>query len=101
MGVKQAGPLNQVSQDAHLYFLYRPEDRPLSRDLFRALRGDIFSTFPGMERMLHLPISTENVSGVALSDFSANEILRIRDKVVADAAGRKVVPIVLTPFSKQ
>ena len=92
IGVKQNGPLNQVSQDAHLYFLYRPEDRPLSRDLFRALRGDIFSTFPGMERMLHLPISNENVSGVALSDFSAQEILRIREKVVADAAGRKVVP---------
>lgn len=100
MGVKQAGPLNQVSQDAHLYFLYRQEDRSLSRDLFRALRGDTFSTFSGMERMFHLPISNENVSGVALSDFSTNEIQRIRDRVVADAAGRNVVPIVLTPFSR-
>lgn len=100
MGVKQAGPLNQVSQDAHLYFLYRPEDRSLSRDLFRALRGDTFSTFSGMERMFRLPISNENVSGVALSDFSANEIQRIRDRVVAAAAGRNVVPIVLTPFSR-
>ena len=100
MGVKQTGPLNQVSQDAHLYFLYRPEDRPLSRDLFRALRGDTFSTFSGMERMFRLPISNENVSGVVLSDFSANEIQRIRDRVVAAAAGRNVVPIVLTPFSR-
>ena len=100
MGVKQSGPFKKIPEDTHLYFLYRQEDRPLSRDLFRALRGDTFRTFPGMERMFHLPISNENVSGAALSDFSPNEIQRVRDQVVEDAAGHKVVPIVLTPFSR-
>ena len=100
MGVKQSGPLKQVPEDAHLYFLYRREDHTLSQDLFRALRGDTFRTFPGMKEMFHLPISKENVSGAILSDFGASEIQRVRDRVVADAAGRKVVPIVLTPFSR-
>ena len=100
MGVKQSGPFKQIPRDTHLYFLYRQEDRPLSHDLFRALRGDTFRTFPGMERMFHLPISNENVSGTALSDFSPDEIQRVRDQVVEDAAGHKVVPIVLTPFSR-
>ena len=100
MGVKQAGPLKQCPQDTHLYFLYRPEDRPLSHDLFRALRGDTFRTFPGMKDMFHLPISKENVRGAAVSDFSASEIRRIRDQVIADAAGHNVVPIVLSPFSR-
>lgn len=100
MGVKQSGPLKQGAEGTHLYFLYRPEDRPLSHDLFRALRGDTFRTFPGMESMFRLPISKENVSGAAISDFSSSEIQRIRDQVVADADGRKVVPIVLTPFSR-
>ena len=40
------------------------------------------------------------MSGAALADFSTREIQRIRDQVVADAADRKVVPIVLTPFSR-
>ena len=100
MGVKQSGPFKQIPEDTHLYFLYRQEDRPLSHDLFRALRGDTFRTFPGMEPMFHLPISKENVSGAALSGFSPNEIQRVRDQVVEDAAGHKVVPIVLTPFSR-
>ena len=100
MGVKQSGPLEQCLQDAHLYFLFKEEDRPLSRDLFRALRGDTFHTFLGMKRMFRLPITNDNVSGAALADFGDEEILRIRDRVVADAVGRNVVPIILTPFSK-
>ncbi len=99
MGIKQSGPFKQ-SQGTHLYFLYRYEDRPLSHDLYRALRGDTFGTFPGMERMFQVPTSKENVNGTALSNFGADEIQQIRDKVVRDAAGRNVVPIVLTPFSK-
>ncbi len=100
MGVARSGPFKQSPEDARLYFLYRQEDRSLSQDLFRALRGDTFRTFSGMERMFHFPISNKNVSGVAVSDFSPGEIHRIRDRVVAEAAGRAVVPVVLTPFSR-
>ena len=99
MGIKQAGPYKET-EGTHLYFLYRPEDRPLSHDLFRALRGETFRTFEGMERMFRLPLSRENVHGASLSEFSPSEIDRVRDRVVSDAAGRSVVPIVLTPFSK-
>ncbi len=100
MGVKQGGPLEQCPQKAHLYFLFKEEDRPLSRELFRALRGDTFHTFSGMERMFHLPITQDSVSGSALADFGDDEIQRVRDRVVSDAAGRYVVPVFLTPFSK-
>lgn len=99
MGVKQSGPFEKIPEDVHLYFLYRKEDRPLSRDLFRALRGDTFSTFNGMERMFHFPISNKNVRGIILSDFSPNEIQRVRDQIIKNAPD-KVVPIVLTPFSR-
>ena len=100
MGIKQGGPLEQCPQDAHLYFLFREEDRPLSRALFRALRGDTFNTFTGMKEMFRLPITNYSASGAPLADFSDTEIQRIRDRVVADATGRNVVPIFLTPFSK-
>ena len=100
MGVKQSGPFEHCPNDTHLYFIYRREDHSLSQDLFRALRGDAFGTFLGMQSMFHFPISKENVSGAALSDFGPSEVQRVRDRVVADAAGRKVVPIVLTPFSR-
>ena len=101
MGVKQNGPLKVIPNDTRLCFLYRPEDRPLSHDLFRALRGDTFSTFPGMESMFRLPITNDRVSGIPISDFSDQEIARVADRVVADANGSNVIPIVLTPFSRQ
>ena len=100
MGVKRTGPLEEGPQETHLYFLFRPEDRPLSHDLFRALRGDTFPTFPGMESMFRLPVPNDRVTGVTLKDFSSLEILRVRDRVVQDAEGKNVVPIVLTPFSR-
>ena len=99
IGIKRFGPFKQA-EDTHLYFLYKQQDRPLANDLFRALRGDTFGTFPGMKRMFRVPTLKENVNGTTLSDFSTNEIERIRDRVVKDAGIRNVVPIVLTPFSK-
>ena len=100
MGVKQSGPLNPISNETRLCFLYRPEDRPLSHDLFRALRGDTFRTFPGMEPMFQLSLRNEHVSGIPISDFSCTEIERAADRVVAEANGSNVVPIALTPFSR-
>ena len=100
MGVKESGPLRDIPPNTRLCFLYRPEDRPLSHDLYRALRGDTFQTFPGMEQMFRLPLRHENISGIPISNFSDGEIKRTIDRIVAKASGHKVVPIVLTPFSR-
>ena len=100
MGVKQSGPLQNTPDYTRLCFLYKPEDRPLSHDLFRALRGDTFSTFPGMESMFRLPLRNDRVSGIPVSDFNYEEIERVADRVLADANGSNVVSIVLTPFSR-
>ncbi len=99
-GMKESGPLRSVSDDTRLYFVYRREDHGLSQDLFRAIRGDTYSTFPGMEEMFSLPLSKENISGVVMTEFSTSEIMNVRDRIVSDAGGRSVVPIVLTPFSR-
>ena len=100
MGVKNSGPYAVASDDTQLYFLYSREHHSLSRDLYRALRGDTFQTFAGMKDMFHLSISRDNVKGAALDDFSERQIMKMRDRVVVDAAGRSVVPIVLTPFGR-
>ena len=100
MGVKERGPLKNISANTRLLFLYRQEDRPLAHDLFRALQGKTYRTFSGMEQMFHLPLSRDRVSGVTVSTFSSDEIWRVADQVAADAKGCRVVPIVLTPFSR-
>ena len=100
MGIKEHGPLKHVPSDVRLYFLYRRQDHGLAQDLFRALRGDTFSTFPGMRKMFNLTISRENVSGAVISKFTPHEINRVRDLICSDAGGQDVVPIILTPFGK-
>ena len=100
MGVKESGPLNCTPDETRFCFLYRPEDRTLSHDLFRALRGDTFRTFPGMEAMFKLSLRNEHVSGIPLSGFSYKEIEQVADRVVSESNGSNIVPIVLTPFSR-
>ena len=100
MGVKESGPLSNISNETRFCFLYRPGDRPLSHDLFRALRGDTFRTFPGMEKMFKLSLRNEHVSGITISDFNYKEIERVADRVITESNGSNVVPIVLTPFSR-
>ena len=100
IGVKQNGPFSRSSDATRFYFIYQPKDHALSQVLFRALRGDTFHTFTGMEKMFRLPMSKSNVKGLPLSEFTSEEIGRVRDRVVADANGGHCVAIVLTPFSR-
>ena len=100
MGIKENGPLEKASDDSLLYFVHQEKDIPLSRELYRALRGDTFRTFPGFERMFGLRLSRDNVKGIAIKNFNQDEIERLRDKISEDIGNRKVVPVVLTPFSR-
>ena len=101
VGVQKFGPYEQNAANTQLYFLYRREEHGLSQDLFRALRGDTFRTFSGMHNVFRFPIARENVKGAMISEFEAAEIERIAEMVTADAAGRPVVPVVITPFSRR
>ncbi|CAG0935183.1 hypothetical protein TFLX_04015 [Thermoflexales bacterium] len=100
-GVKDYGPLSPVSSGAKVYFLYRQQDRPFSHDLFRALRGDTFgNTFPGMEAMFRYKLSQENVGGKAIDGFDRDSLDKALAAIQQDAMGRPIVPVLITPFSK-
>ena len=100
MGIKKFGPLRMAPDDSRLYFIYREAEQPLSRMLFRALRGDTFRTFEGMQRMFGCPISSKNVQGVKISSFTDSEIDRIRDQLDRVAKTKNIVPVIITPFSR-
>ena len=100
MGVKNSGPLNRLTDETRLCFLYRPDDRLLSHDLFRALRGDTFRTFTGMNQMFKLSLQNERVSGIPISGFDYEEIEQVVERVISESDGLNTVPIALTPFSR-
>lgn len=100
MGISRNGPLEHAPSTTRLCFLFKPEDRSLSHDLFRALRGDTFQTFHGMERMFRFPLTNDQVSGIPIAGFNNKEIEGMAEAVMEDAGGSNVVPIVITPFSR-
>jgi len=100
MGIQKYGPVRKIDEDLHLVFIHQEKDRALAHDLFFGLCGNTFSTFHGMHKMFDLKVSKDNVSGMVISDFTNEEILRVRNQVHNDSGGRNVIPIILTPFGK-
>jgi hypothetical protein len=98
-GVRNSGPLQQAASDMKVFFLFQQEDRTLSRDLYRALRGETFASFPGMERMFGFRLSSENVVGVPMRDFSAKSITSAIGEMKKQAAIDRIVPLAIVPFA--
>lgn len=99
-GLRDFGPYGPANSKSRLAFLFRPEDRPSSQDLFRALRGDLFGTFPGMEQMFGIPISRVNVTGLEVHAFGHKEMQDACHALKEQFPNEGVLPIALVPFSK-
>lgn len=100
-GVKRNGPLRRVDASIKIYFVYRSNDRPLSRDLYRALRGDTFRTFPGMESMFGFKMDNSSVGGAATKSFEIADLEEACNRIEADAGEQQVVPVLITPFNRE
>ncbi|MCC6545647.1 hypothetical protein IT570_00655 [Candidatus Sumerlaeota bacterium] len=100
-GLKTSGPFQAPEGASSICFLYRPEDKPLAHDLYFALRGEKYHTFPGMERMFGLKLEKENVKGLAVSGFSIQALQHDLGRLKEEAGSETVLPIVLFPWSRE
>jgi len=100
MGVKSRGPLRRLSDDALICFMYRPEDKPLSHDLYRALRGDTYGTFKGMNEMFQFSLGTEHVIGVPLAGFEKAALEDGISRMKTQIGSRTTLPLILFPWSR-
>ena len=100
MGVSRNGPLECAPSETRFCFLFRPDDRSLGHELFRALRGDTFQTFHGMEKMFRLQFTNDRVSGIPIAGFDNDHIEEAVQRVREEVGSSHVVPIVITPFSR-
>lgn len=100
-GIKSYSPLKTISSPQKIYFVYRPQDKPFSYDLYRALEGKTFRTFDGMERIFDFDLDKTTVSGIPIASFASDEIEKVCNQIPKNTDGRKDgVPIVLIPFEK-
>lgn len=96
--VKQEGPIQRVTGDVRICFVYQPQDKPLSHDLYKALRGDTYSQFLGMERMFGFGLGKEHVFGIPIQGYSHEELTRAAAAIKAQSGEALVVPLVLIPW---
>jgi hypothetical protein len=96
VGVKEAGPLENVQSCPPLVFIFREQDRELARRLARALKGgEAQLNFPGFAKLFHLPITISS-SPVVVTDFSKTEMERALDVFKANK-DNPCLPIVVMP----
>lgn len=98
-GLRDHGPL-RGAEPGHIAFLFSAADRIKSQDLYRALRGDTYSTFPGMQKLFGVPITRENVSGTQVDAFSHEDLIKVGLYLQQQHAGERVVPLGIVPLSK-
>ena len=99
-GLRENPPLKLADQNTRLEFVFLPSDRSKSQDLFRALRGDTYTTFPGMEKMFRTQIGNQNVSATETSGFSNSELSQTAIAIKKKYGDTPVVPVVVAPFTK-
>ena len=94
-GLQKYGPLQKAPDTVRLFFLYRRCDHSLSQDLFRALRGDSFSTFSGMDTMFGLSLNKDRVSGIAVDSYTPDGIRPALDQIQQRTGAHRAVPVML------
>jgi Piwi domain len=99
-GVKKHGPLVRVAENSLICFMYRSKDKPFSYELFHALKGDKFGTFPGMEAMFSFSLGKEHVTGLPLTDYSQETIAAAVSQLQNIAGDRPTLPLLLIPWSR-
>lgn len=99
-GVKKHGPLVRIAKNSLICFMYRPEDKPFSYELFHALKGEKFGTFPGMEAMFSFSLGKEHVTGLPLADYSQETIAAAVTQLKDITGDRPTLPLLLIPWSR-
>ena len=94
LAIKNHGPLETPASVPKLLFAYQPPDKRLSHDLYHALRGRTFPTFPGMREMFGVQLDPEDVDGHSMSDFSRAEI----EQLFSRAQKGGMLPVIVGPF---
>jgi len=98
-GVKSFGPVQEITDQPKIYFVYRDEDRLLALDLLRALRGLSFETFSGMEKMFHVDLSNANVGGLPVTSFAQDGLEDAIARLPKGDSDSKPMLIAVVPFA--
>ncbi len=99
-GIKKYGPLQSVQDNSLICFMYPPKEKLLSYELYHALRGEKYATFPGMETMFSFSLDKEHVMGVPLYGYDDSSINAAVEQIYTFAQNKPVLPVLLFPWTR-
>ena len=95
-GIKEYKPLmNDVGNPLYV-FVFEKSKVNTSRQLVKALRGQEYSTFSGMQDMFGVTFSNDNITSIVVDDYSVESLHSISsqlDKIVVDNPSANIVGI--------
>jgi hypothetical protein len=100
IGLKRNTPLASLDEEPTVFFIYRQQDRLISLDLYKALRGETFpNIFPGTEKMFGFKLTSKNVKGIPVQNFKKEEIERVCENIKGSSTSPHLA-ILITPWSE-
>jgi hypothetical protein len=97
-GLRDHGPYQMPSRSTDLVFAFAKDDRERAQHLYRALRGESYPTFPGMEKLFHVKVGRDNVTGMPVEEFTSAG-LQTLGRTLKDQHP-SAIPIMVVPWSK-
>ena len=80
-GIVKHKPLIQPSSDPLYVFIFRKNKINISREIWKALNGDTYSTFTGMQKMFGVDFSNSKVKSIQVDDFSKASLASIETQL--------------------
>ncbi len=76
-GIKEYKPLNNNIGLPHYVFVFEKSKINISRQLVKALRGQLYPTFSGMENMFGVDFSNDKISSIVVENYSIDNLKTI------------------------
>ncbi|MEL3942619.1 MAG: Piwi domain-containing protein [Treponemataceae bacterium] len=102
-GLKNSGPYLPIdTQHSHpkICFIYKKDEKGYSYDLYYALNGKTFPTFPGMGKMFDFLLDENTVIGRGVDEYSLESIKGIIKDIKNEFPTDLIVPILIVSWSK-
>lgn len=95
-GLQEYKPLSGVPNDPLFVFIFEKSKVNTARQLVKALRGQLYSTFSGMENMFGVKFSNDNIVSITVDDYSRESLQYIEnalDGIVSKNSTAQIVGV--------
>ena len=80
-GIKDLKPLSPVQKKPLFVFVFEESKVNIARELVKALRGETYTTFSGMDKMFGVQFSNENIQSIQVNQFTKESLTYIENQL--------------------